>query len=625
MSAGAIADRLRPMDINVNRKKRVGFVAALGLLAVSSTLFTASAGNASAAAEHLYVAPWGRDTWPGTMEQPLATPAGAQEVVRELTAEMDADIVVNLRGGEYALTEPLRFSAAAGDTGTGGHTVVYQAFGYGTSSPEVPTISGGRDVTGWRRAKNLPGVWRANVGSLETRQLFVDGRRAQRTARGRGLPGREIQLPNGFAVHNTVPQSWQRGRDIELVFNGGKKGLPYSEARCGVARIRGDAEWTRIIVDEPCFGRLKKAYDAEAPGAIPPAPTDVENSLTWLRDRGSWYLDRSRPGHHVLYYMPRREEDPREIRVIAPVLQKLVMGEGLHDIAFRGLTFSHATWLTPNRPRGWPQIIGSWYYAKDDRTGRMPGHVTFRAAERIEVEGNHFTQLGGGALVLSGVGSDNTVHNNVVDDVSGGGIEVRGSGGNNRVEDNWVHRIGIDYRGSIGISLEGSPNSTVAHNQVNDVPYSGIWGESSRGLSVVGNLIFDAVGEVPDGGGIYLPFAQGTSFEDGAVVRGNVVRATGSVGIYPDVGADWVTVERNVIFGQHNAVSGVEPRRIVLANNYWDDAKPLWWPEDEPTPGVELIGNSLLERSAPMESCTADTTCADILAGAGRRGDSQGP
>ena len=307
------------------------------------------------------------------------------------------------------------------------------------------------------------------------------------------------------------------------------------------------------------------------------------------------------------------------------MLETLVVGAGtaaapLHDMAFRGLTFAHATWLAPSEPAGFPQIIGSWFYSGGRGSNRVPGHVAFRAAERISFEGNHFTHLGGQALVLSGVGADNAVRGNVIDDVSGGGVEVRGPGGGNRVEDNWVHHIGTDYRGSIAIALEGSPDATVAHNQVNDVPYTGIWGESPRGLRVVGNLVFDAVGEVPDGGGIYLPFAQGTSFADGAVVRGNVVHDAGGVGIYPDVGADWVTVEHNVLFGQDNAVSGVEPKKIMVANNYWDDAKPYWWPEDTPTAGITLAGNTLLPRADPMAACRADAACADILAAAGPRG-----
>ena len=73
---------------------------------------------------------------------------------------MEADVVVNLRGGTYVLSEPLRFSAAEGDGGSGGHSVIYQAYGYGTPRQEVPVISGGRRVTGWRPAGEVDGAWR---------------------------------------------------------------------------------------------------------------------------------------------------------------------------------------------------------------------------------------------------------------------------------------------------------------------------------------------------------------------------------------------------------------------------------------------------------------------------------
>ena len=578
----------------------------------------------SVRAVELFVSPDGRDSWPGTKSRPFATLERAQRAVRARTAGMRSDIIVSLRGGTYRLRKPVRFSPAAGDSGQNGHRVIYRAYGDGTPAHERVVISGGRRVTGWRRAGNVDGAWRANVGDLETRQLFVDGKRARRTALGRGLPGKAISVPRGYATRNTAPQSWQHPEDMELVFNGGNAGLPYSEARCGVSRIRGDAEWSLIVVDKPCFSSLRKGYDADVPGLTPPAPTDVENSLSLLRKRGSWYLDRSRPGHHVLYYLSRRGEDPRQVRVVAPVLSRLFVGEGsdaapLHDMAFRGLTFSYATWLAPNKPTGFPQIIGSWFYLNGKGYLRMPGHVVFRAAERISVVRSHFTHLGGLALVLSRVGSNNTVRGNVVDDVSGGGLEVRGPGVGNLVENNWVHHIGVDYRSSVGISVEDSPDATVTHNQVNNVPYTGIWGQSPSGLHVEGNLVFNAVRTVPDGGGIYLPFAQGTSFADGAVVRRNVVHHAGGTGIYPDVGADWVTLQRNVLYGSDNAVSGVEPKRIRIANNFWDDDKPFWWPEDTPTDGVTLVGNTLLPRANPAASCRADTACAEILVTAGRR------
>ena len=513
----------------------------------------------------LFVSPEGRDSWPGTEDRPFATPERAQQAVRARTAGMTGDIVVNLRGGTYRLRRPLRFSS--GDSGQNGHRVIYRAYG-----SERVVISGGRRVTGWRR---VGGAWRADVGDLETRQLFVDGRRATRTALGHGLP-KAIRVRTGYAIRSTVPQSWRRPADMELVFNGRKAGLGYSEARCGVARVRGDAKWSLIDLDQPCWRNLNKAYDAEFEGLRPGAPTDVENSLSLLRRPGSWYLDRSRRGRHVLYYLPRRGEDPRRVPVVAPVLQRLLVGSALHDVTFSGLTFSPATWLAPSRPAGFPQIIGSWFRSGRKAFDRMPGHVAFRGGERITIEGNRFSQLGGLALVLSSAGASNTVHGNVVADVSGGSIEV------------------------------------------NDVPYTGIWGASPGGLRVESNLVYDAVQAVPDGGGIYLPAAHGTSFDDGAVVRGNVVHDAGGTGIYPDVGADWVTVERNVLYGSDEAVSGVEPKRIRITDNHWDDDSPFWWPEDTPTDGITLADNLLLPRNDPEASCRADAACTGILNSAGR-------
>jgi hypothetical protein len=138
---------------------------------------------------------------------------------------MSSDIVVSLRGGRYRLRRPLHLSAAAGDSGENGHRVIYQAYGYGTGAREGVVISGGGRVTGWRRAEKVKGAWRAAVGALETRQLFVDGRRARRTALGRGLPGKAIRVRTSYATRSTVPQSWRRPEDMEVVFNSAKSGF----------------------------------------------------------------------------------------------------------------------------------------------------------------------------------------------------------------------------------------------------------------------------------------------------------------------------------------------------------------------------------------------------------------
>ncbi|MDT3395955.1 right-handed parallel beta-helix repeat-containing protein [Streptomyces sp. B1866] len=593
-----------------------------------------------AAPEELYVAPGGRDTWPGTADRPFATLERAQRAVRARTPSMRADLVVNVRGGTYRLPAPLRLSAARGDSGAHGHRVVYQAYGYGTPHAEQVTLSGGRPVTGWRPAADLPGasgVWRADVRALETRQLYVDGRRAHRASLGAGLPGEVVLTRTGYVTDSAAPLAWHRPQDVEFVYNGAWGAVPYSESRCGVASVAREGGGTRITMDQPCFQRLKDVYRTEPEEPADPVdPTNVENSASFLARRpGGWYLDRSRPGHHVLYYLPRPGEDPRRVPVVAPVLEGLVDGAGtagepLHDIAFRGLEFGYATWLAPSGPAGFPHIIGGTYSTGGDSGATVPGAVSLRATRRVTVEGSRFRHLGGQALELSDGGADDVVRDNLVEDVSGGGIRVGGTGVNQgaRVADNRVRRVGVEYRGGIGITLDGTREATVEHNEIADVPYSGIWGESSTGLRILANDIRGAVYAVPDGGGVYLPFDQGPSYEGGAVVRGNVIEGTGipyspdedpaSSAVYADVDADHVTVEGNVLYRNAHALGGVAPKGVRATGNYWDDDVPRWLPDTRP-PGVTVTGNAALPRTDPRAACQAVRACAAILAAAGPR------
>ncbi|MFM9441590.1 hypothetical protein [Streptomyces acidiscabies] len=113
---------------------RAGGVAAL-VLAVLAAVLTVPA-QAAVSAAQLYVAPWGKDSWPGTFRQPFTTPGRAQREARGR-----AGAVVNLRGGTYALKAPLRLTGA--DSG-----VVYQAYGYGSSRAERLRVAARRAVEG---------------------------------------------------------------------------------------------------------------------------------------------------------------------------------------------------------------------------------------------------------------------------------------------------------------------------------------------------------------------------------------------------------------------------------------------------------------------------------------------
>nr|WP_245694968.1 right-handed parallel beta-helix repeat-containing protein [Streptomyces antibioticus] len=638
-------------------------VAAIGLSVAALPSPAAALPAPTATPTQLYVAPWGKDSWPGTLDRPFATPARAQQAVRAQAPRMRSDLVVNLRGGTYDLKAPLRLSAAAGDSGRGGHRVIYQAYGYGTPRQEQVTISGGRQIAGWRPDQRLRGFWRADVGGLETRQLYVEDRRAARLTRhGTGFPGTLKATRTGYVTSSAVPRAWRNPGDIEFVYRAG-----YLEGRCGVRGVSASARRTVITMDQPCWDLAQGLYGGTE---LLEAPTSVENSPSFAPKPGSWYLDRSRPGHHELLYFPRSGQDMRRAKVVAPVLESLVTGTGrpgrpLHDIGFRGLTFAYATWLAPSEPAGfpaaWSMYLRPGRRGEDARLLTVPGTVAFRTAERITFEGNRFTHLGAQALELSENSSHNIVDGNAISDVSDGGIlmgvvppDRTGTNRGNRITNNWIHHIGAEYHAASGVWDTATQETTIAHNQVNDVPYSGILsgpGDDLRGIMrrnrILDNRIYATNRLLEDGGGVYLRGEQGSSFADGAVISGNAVTDSKygdwNVGIYTDDSTNWVTVEHNTVYNYVASIGGCSEewgdrpvQNVRFHGNFWDDAVPEWvarraypgaWPPantQDPDDkgcgdphGLSFTDNTLLPPRNPGQACAADTACAAVLANAG--------
>ena len=106
-------------------------------------------------------------------------------------------------------------------------------------------------------------------------------------------------------------------------------------------------------------------------------------------------------------------------------------------------------------------------------------------------------------------------------DVSGNGIvlgstdDPDGSVGGNTISENWVHNVGAEYPGAVGVWLGYTKGSVVTHNQVSDVPYTGIsvgWGgwhtdtlhpdnpNINADNVVANNLIFNYMQTLEDGG-----------------------------------------------------------------------------------------------------------------------------
>ncbi|NGY61035.1 right-handed parallel beta-helix repeat-containing protein [Lentzea sp. NEAU-D13] len=550
-----------------------------------------------------FVDPDGDDFWPGTERQPFATLSRAVQAAQEATGT----VVVQLRAGRHVLAETLEVSTG---------NVVFQAYGYGTAEQEEAVVSGGRCITGWHVHD---GAWLADVGELDTRQLHVDGRRAERAAID-ALSGTVTSTETGYVTDVTL--DWHSPADVEFVYRGV---YPWTEARCAVASADTANGSTVITMAQPTFARARDLYNyawewQTSPGGLG-IPTRLENDPAFLTDPGTFVLERSHPRHHVLRYLPRPGENPDQTLVIAPVLETLLRITGVTGAVFRGLVFADATWLRPSA-EGFLHYHGGDYYlggpvetvtivegqswvTVPTETSVIPASVRVDDSTDVRFESCRFTRLGATGLGLT-KSANLTVRGCDFDTLAASGITVTGST-DVLIEDNLVHHIGLDYSGSPGIAISGAQDCTVTRNHVADVPHCGIVGGPSRGTRILHNLVTDTMKTLADGGGIYLSSPQGDGPDNGALIRGNVIKDTHTpynFGLYTDYGASWVTVENNVVMRSDNtAILHVTPplENVVYRANLWD-ADPLG--SNDVPEGVTYEDNTTIAEPHDLNAAT---------------------
>ncbi|HMG57303.1 MAG TPA: right-handed parallel beta-helix repeat-containing protein, partial [Kofleriaceae bacterium] len=285
---------------------------------------------------------------------------------------------------------------------------------------------------------------------------------------------------------------------------------------------------------------------------------------------------------------PRPLEDLATAPVVAATLETLIDGQGevspsatrfLHNIQFRNLTFAYAGWFAPNTSAGYPDIQAGWHGTFIGPTQlnptRTPGNVTFSIASALRFEGNIFTHLGAVGLNLDSGSQGNAIVGNVFRDISSTAIQVGDASQasrlttdptkqarNNTIADNYITDVAAEYHDAVGLFLGYHNGAAITHNEIGNLPYSGIsigwgWGLSPSGAltgcddsfagnnTVAGNRIHDVMLSRIDGGGIYT-----LSGQPGSSANSNFIAGNGStVGLYHDSGTCGYTDQWNVVAG----------------------------------------------------------------------------
>jgi hypothetical protein len=640
----------------------LGAAALLALTAVAVGLETANASIQG----NVYLSPTGDDANPGTQSAPVRTPQRAQQLVRTMNQNMTADVTVVLGDGFYRLTSPLSLTPA--DSGTNGHNVVWTA-----DTGARPVFAGSAQITGWTRmSANSPIFVAQAPAGLKTRQLYVNGVRAPRAhgSRPNDLTGRNS---SGYSGGGTTMAGWRNPSgarpQLEFVYTGGLGA--WTEPRCPVASFSGDA----VNMQQPCWSNSTtraccfadgRAYNLVGRMSITEQPTSVENAFQFLSAStpGQWFLDQ---GDSKLYYVPRSGENMATADVEAPVLEKLVDGNGtptspIHHIVFSGIQFSYATWLGPSGPDGFSEIQANYQVTGPNGAARQglcdvapaghegdcpyaawtqaPANVSLTFDQNVQFVNDAFVHLGAAGLGLGNGTQRSLVKGNIFTDTSGSGIQLgnvnmpTATGASqtlaNTIADNHVFNLPAEYHGGIGIDVGYAASTSVVHNQVDHTPYTAIsigWGgwpdkeaqpprpNFTHDNSISNNLIFNHMATLNDGGAIYTQGLTGTSLANGEHVAGNLIHDQTGKGhvVYTDNGCTFESIIGNGIYntGAANAWGSTHHNYMPGATTTNDptDVKNNFWMNgaaNGTNNGVTISGNTAITSPSQIPAGIVD-------------------
>ena len=578
-------------------------------------------------AGEIWISPKGSDFNDGTRQSPKATLTSALRQAREWRRTEDnriqGGITIYMEGGTYAFHEPVFIRPE--DSGTKESPTIIRSVG-----DEKVVLSGGICINGWKKQGK---VWVADVPvfngrPLDFRQLWVNGKKAVRA--------RDVE---DFEKMNRICSVDEKNEILyvpavsirRLIDNKGNLKAKYAEMvlhqmwcvanlRIRSVEVQGDSAAIR-------FHQPESRIQFEHPWPRPMVTTDGHNSAFYLTNArelqdvpGEWYHDID--ARKVYYYL-REGEKMQEAEVIVPAVETLVRVEGTLDrpvchIRFEKITFSYTTWMRPSEKGHVPLQAGMYLtdgYRIDPKMqrnylnhpldnqgwlGRPAAAVCVVAARQIDFERCRFEHLGSTGLDYEEAVQGGVVRGCLFRDIAGNGLLVgsfspaahethlpydpadrREVCTQQQINNCYFTEIGNEDWGCLAIAAGYVGDVNIEHNEISEVPYSGIslgWGWTQtvncmRNNRVHANLIHHYAKHMYDVAGIYTLGSQPKSY-----VTENCVHSIYKPGyvhdpnhwfyLYTDEGSSFITVRDNWTEGEKYLQNANGP------GNVWENNGP---------------------------------------------------
>ena len=578
-------------------------------------------------AGEIWISPKGSDFNDGTCQSPKATLTSALRQAREWRRTEDnriqGGITIYMEGGTYAFYEPVFIRPE--DSGTKESPTIIRSVG-----DEKVILSGGISIKGWKKQGK---VWVADVPvfngrPLDFRQLWVNGKKAVRA--------RDVE---DFEKMNRICSVDEKNEILyvpvvsirRLIDNKGNLKAKYAEMvlhqmwcvanlRIRSVEVQGDSAAIR-------FHQPESRIQFEHPWPRPMVTTDGHNSAFYLTNArelqdvpGEWYHDIDA---RKVYYYPREGEKMQEAEVIVPAVETLVRVEGTLDrpvchIRFEKITFSYTTWMRPSEKGHVPLQAGMYLtdgyriepkmqrnylnHPLDNQgwLGRPAAAVRVVAARQIDFERCQFEHLGSTGLDYEEAVQGGVVRGCLFRDIAGNGLLVgsfspaahethlpydpadrREVCTQQQINNCYFTEIGNEDWGCLAIAAGYVGDVNIEHNEISEVPYSGIslgWGWTQtvncmRNNRVHANLIHHYAKHMYDVAGIYTLGSQPKSY-----VTENCVHSIYKPGyvhdpnhwfyLYTDEGSSFITVRDNWTEGEKYLQNANGP------GNVWENNGP---------------------------------------------------
>jgi hypothetical protein len=461
-------------------------------------------------------------------------------------------VTIHLSKGVYQLYEPLRLRPE--DNGL-------------TIEGSDAVISGGIKILEWKQQGKLlvADVPDFNGRPIDFRQLWVNGKKATRA--------RDVSdFEKMFRIRTYDKKGqilWVPKKAVERILN-----APYAEMvlhemwctsnlRIKSIRIQGDSAAIRFHNPEAKLQFEHPWPSPMTPNTGHPSPFYLTNAKELLDEPGEWYHDIRA---HKLYYLPQQGETVKE--AVVPVMETLVefIGTAEHpvrNITFKGITFSHTTWMRPSEKGHVPLQAGMYLteayklrpqidrpnnHKLDNQgwLGRADAAIELRYTEAINFDGCRFEHLGGSGLdyvigcrrgmTTNCTFTDIAMNGYVCGSFSPEGLEThlpyqptdfREVCTGQTIAQSEFYDVTNEDWGCVAVAAGYVNEITIEHNTIHDVSYTGIslgWGWNRdlvcmKDNKVHANLIYNYAQHMYDCAGIYTLGNQ-----PGTVISENVVR-----------------------------------------------------------------------------------------------------